>query len=175
MTIMAEKIRDKDGYLIGVISDTHGRLPPSVSKAFQNTDLIIHAGDIGDPEIIDSLEKIAPLRAVRGNMDMGQWAIGLKRTDTIKIGIRLLYVIHDAYHLISQAPSNRYHVVVYGHTHRPQVKKQQGVLFVNPGSAVQPRYGYPPSVALLEFNGAHVNARLIDLTKQLPKIDNSPF
>ena len=161
----AEKIRDKNGYLIGVISDTHGRLPRSVSKAFQNTDLIIHAGDIGDPEIIDSLEKIAPLRAVRGNMDLGQWAVGLKRTDTIKIGNKRLYVIHDAYHLSRQAPSSKCHVVVYGHTHRPRVKTQQGVLFVNPGSAVQPRHGYPPSVALLEVNGDVVNARLIDLTK----------
>ena len=162
---MSEKIRDKDSYLIGIISDTHGRLPQSVSKAFQKTNLIIHAGDIGGQDIIDSLEKIAPIRAVRGNMDMGQWAGRFQRTDTIKIGDRQLFVIHDVCDLNQQAPSNNSHVVIHGHTHRPQVEKQQGVLFVNPGSAGQPRYGYPPSVALLELNGDTQNARLIDLTK----------
>ena len=162
---MSEKIQAQNNYLIGIISDTHGHLPRSVSKTFKNTDLIIHAGDIGGPEIIDALEKIAPLRAVRGNMDMGQWAIRLKRTDTIKIGNKQLYVIHDAYHLNSQAPSNNYHAVIYGHTHRPQVDKQQGILFVNPGSAVQPRYGYPPSVAVLEIKADTIKARLIDLTR----------
>lgn len=162
---MSEKIDAKKKFLAGIIADTHGHLPQSVSKAFQNSDLIIHAGDIGDPEVIDALEKIAPLRAVRGNMDTGQWAGRLQQTDTLKIGNKQLLVIHDVCDLNRQASFGKYHVVIYGHTHRPRVEKQQGILFVNPGSAVQPRYGYPPSVAMLEINADTIKARLIDLTR----------
>ena len=162
---MSEEIQGKANYLIGIISDTHGRLPQSVPKVFKNTDLIIHAGDIGDPQIIDALEKIAPTRAVRGNMDMGQWAGQLPRSETVKINHKGLYVIHDDYHLDKNAKADTYHVVIYGHTHRPQVEKQEGILYVNPGSAVQPRHGYPPSVALLEIKGEAIKASLIDLTR----------
>jgi putative phosphoesterase len=162
---MSEKFQGKENYLIGIISDTHGRLPQSVSKVFKKTDLIIHAGDIGDPQIIETLEKIAPTRAVRGNMDMGQWAGQLPRKETVKINHKGLYVIHDPYHLDINATAYTYHVVIYGHTHRPQVEKQEGILYVNPGSAVQPRHGYPPSVALLEIKGDAIKARLIDLTR----------
>lgn len=162
---MSEKNQAKNNYRIGIISDTHGRLPRSVSNIFKNTDLIIHAGDIGDPDIIDALKQIAPVRAVRGNMDMGHWARQLPRNETIKVGRKQLYVIHDVYHLDINANATRYHGVIFGHTHQPQVEKQQGVLYVNPGSAVQPRYGYPPSVALLEIHDDAVKARLIDLSK----------
>ena len=161
---MSDKIQGKTNYLIGIISDTHGRLPQSVLMAFKDADLIIHAGDIGDPKIIEALEKIAPTRAIRGNMDMGNWARQLRQNETIKINHQRLYVIHDIYHLDRNIEAAPYHVVIYGHTHRPQVEKQQGILFVNPGSAVQPRHGYPPSVALLEIKGDAVKARLIDLT-----------
>ena len=89
---MSEKIHGKNNYLIGIISDTHGRLPQSVSMVFKQTDLIIHAGDIGDPEIIDDLENIAPTRAVRGNMDMGKWARHLRQNETIKINRKRLHV-----------------------------------------------------------------------------------
>jgi len=162
---MSEKFQGKEHYLIGVISDTHGRLPQAVSKVFNNTDLIIHAGDIGDPQIIEALEKIAPVRAVRGNMDMGQWADQLPRNETVKINHKGLHVIHDVYHLTINTEMTTCHVVIYGHTHRPLVEKQDGILYVNPGSAVQPRHGYPPSVALLEIKGDTINARLIDLTR----------
>ena len=162
---MSEKIHGKNNYLIGIISDTHGRLPQSVSMVFKQTDLIIHAGDIGDPEIIDALENIAPTRAVRGNMDMGNWARRLRQNATIKINHHRLYVVHDVYHLDIKTEPDTYQAVIYGHTHRPQVEKQEGVLFVNPGSAVQPRFGYPPSVAMLEIEGDTLKARLIDLTR----------
>jgi putative phosphoesterase len=158
------KSKGEDSHLIGIISDTHGRLPQSVLKVFKNTDLIIHAGDIGDQEIIDALEKIAPTRAVRGNMDMGQWARNLRPIDTITIAHQRLVAIHDVNDLDIHAHSPIYHVVIYGHSHRPQVEKQQGVLYVNPGSAVQPRFGYPPSVALLEIKGDAIRAQLIDLS-----------
>lgn len=161
---MSENVQGKNSCLIGIISDTHGRLPQSISKIFKKTDLIIHAGDIGDPKIIDALEKIAPTRAVRGNMDMGNWTRQLRQNETIEINHKRLHVIHDIYKLDINAESNNYHVVIYGHTHRPQVEKQQGILYVNPGSAMQPRFGYPPSVALLEINADSINARLVDLT-----------
>jgi putative phosphoesterase len=161
---MSEKIQAKNNYLVGIISDTHGRLPQSVSKAFKNIDLIIHAGDIGDPEIIDALGKIAPTRAVRGNMDVGKWARRLQQNETITINRHRLYVIHDIYKLDIKAQSDTYRVVIYGHTHRPQMEKQQGILYLNPGSAMQPRFGYPPSVALLEIKGDAIRARLIDLS-----------
>ena len=98
-------------------------------------------------------------------MDTGQWASRLQQTDTLKIGNKQLLVIHDVNDLNRQAPFDKCHVVIYGHTHRPQVEKQQGILFVNPGSAVQPRYGYPPSVAVLEIKAGIIKARLIDLTR----------
>ena len=161
---MSEKIQGGNSCLIGIISDTHGRLPQSISNVFKKTDLIIHAGDIGDPKIIDALEKIAPTRAVRGNMDMGKWARHLRQNETIKINRKRLYVIHDVFKLDINAESDNYHVVIYGHTHRPQVEKQQGILYVNPGSAIQPGFGYPPSVALLEIKSDSIRARLIDLT-----------
>lgn len=162
---MSDKIQGKTNYLIGIISDTHGRLPQSVSMAFKDADLIIHAGDIGDPKIIEALEKIAPTRAIKGNMDMGNWTRQLRQNETIKINHQRLYVIHDIYHLDIKTEPDIYQAVIYGHTHRPQVEKQGGVLFINPGSAVQPRFGYPPSVALLEIKDDSMSARLFDLTR----------
>ena len=161
---MSKNIQLQDSYLVGVISDTHGRLPQSVLEVFEKTDLIIHAGDIGDPEILNSLGKIAPTIAVRGNMDAGKWARRLPPNKTVKIGRRQLHALHDVYNLDINLDSNNYHVVIYGHTHQPQVEKQQGVLYVNPGSAVHPRFGYPPSVAILQIEGDSIKARLIDLT-----------
>ena len=162
---MSENIQSKNSYLVGIISDTHGRLPQSVARAFKKADLIIHAGDIGDPNIIADLANIAPTKAVRGNMDMGAWTDRLGKNETITIQDKRLYVIHDVQDLDRKRDANAYDVVIYGHTHRPQVDKQQGVLYVNPGSAVQPRYGYPPSVALLEIKENAINARLVDLSR----------
>ena len=162
---MSDNIHNKNSYLIGIISDTHGRLPQAVATVFQNVDLIIHAGDIGDPEIIAALKKIAPIAAVRGNMDMGAWTERLHRTETITIADKRVHVIHEFHNLDLKANDSEYHVVIYGHTHRPQVDKQRGVLYVNPGSAVQPRFGYPPSVALLEIDGDTLKAKLVDLSK----------
>ena len=162
---MSDNIQTPKSYFIGIISDTHGRLPLSVAKLFQKTDLIIHAGDIGDPEILTDLAEIAPTTEVRGNMDMGAWTERLHRTETITIADKRVHVIHEFHNLDLKANDSQYHVVIYGHTHRPQVDKQQGVLYVNPGSAVQPRFGYPPSVALLEINGDTINARLVDLSE----------
>ena len=162
---MSKNIHLPDSCLIGVISDTHGRLPPASLKVFAHTDLIIHAGDIGDEQILESLAKIAPTIAVSGNMDAGKWARRLPPTKTIRIGQRQLYVLHDVFQLDIDLDANNYQVVIHGHTHRPQVEKQQQVLFLNPGSAVHPKYGYPPSVALLKIQENSIRPRLVDLTQ----------
>ncbi len=162
---MAKKIHLPDKCLIGVISDTHGRLPEAVLKVFAQTDLIIHAGDIGNAQILESLEEIAPTIAVRGNMDADRWARRLPQSETVRIGRRQLHVLHDLYHLDINPVANHYQVVIHGHTHRPRVEKQQLVLYVNPGSAVHPKYGYPPSVALLEIEEDSIRPRLIDLAQ----------
>jgi len=163
LLIMASKNHPRNNYLIGIISDTHGRLPQAVSKAFKGADLIIHAGDIGELEILRSLENIAPTIAVRGNMDMGKWARQLPEKEVIEISQTVLCVLHDVYRLELEPKSAAYHAVINGHTHRPLVEKKQGVLYLNPGSAVQPRSGYAASVALLRIKGNSIEARLIEL------------
>jgi len=160
---MLKQFAAKDTYLVGVISDTHGRLPQSVLAAFKDADLIIHAGDIGKQEIIASLGRIAPTIGVQGNMDMGNWASHLPAQEAVKVSKVMLHVIHDVNKIELSPNPNTYQIVINGHTHRPLVEKQQGVLFLNPGSAVQPRYGYPASVALLQIKGNSVEVRLIKL------------
>jgi putative phosphoesterase len=160
---MLKKFTTKYDYLVGVISDTHGRLPPTVLAAFRDVDLIIHAGDVGKAEILESLDKVAPTIAVRGNMDMGGWAGSLAGQEVIKISKATLCVLHDVGRLELSPDYSTYDAVISGHTHRPTVIKQNGILYLNPGSAVQPRYGYPPSVALLRIQGNSIEARLIEL------------
>jgi putative phosphoesterase len=135
---MVKKLQSKDNYLIGIISDTHGQLPDSVAEAFKGVNLIIHAGDIGDPNIIDALNKIAPTIAVRGNTDFGQWADRLAAEETVEINQTLIVVLHDVFRLKSKPDAVAPDVVISGHTHRPQHEENQGVLYINPGSA-----GYP--------------------------------
>jgi putative phosphoesterase len=162
---MTKKFQNKNNYLVGIISDTHGRLPHSVAEAFNGVDLIIHAGDIGEPNIIKALEKIAPTIAVRGNMDMGQWARQLPTDEAIEISRTLLYVIHDVYRLKLKPNIAAPNVVISGHTHRPLQEENQGVLYVNPGSAGYPKYGHPATVALLQIKGQSLQAQIIELNK----------
>jgi putative phosphoesterase len=161
---MQKKFTAKNNYQVGVISDTHGRLPQSVLKAFKDADLIIHAGDIGKQEILEYLRKIAPIIVVRGNMDTGNWAHHLPEKEVIKVCKFRLCVIHDVYKIELISKSSTCQIVISGHTHRPLVEKQQEVLFLNPGSAVQPRHGYPASVALLRINENSIDTRLIEIT-----------
>ncbi len=160
---MLKKFTAKENYIVGVISDTHGRLPKSILTVFKDIDLIIHAGDIGKQEILESLEQIAPIVGIRGNMDMGNWACHLPEKEVIKVSQISLCVIHDVTKTDLIPNSNRCQVVISGHTHRPMLEKHREVLFLNPGSAVQPRYGYPASVGLLRINGKSVKAQLIEI------------
>ena len=160
---MTRKFQSKDNYLVGVISDTHGRLLHSVAEAFDGVDLIIHAGDIGEPEILKSLDEIAPTIAVRGNMDFGRWAHRLEPEEIIEINQILLVVLHDVFRLKLKPNHAAPDVVISGHTHRPLQEENQGVLYVNPGSAGYPKSGQPATVALLQIKGESLRAQIVEL------------
>ncbi|MFZ5573518.1 MAG: metallophosphoesterase family protein [Thermodesulfobacteriota bacterium] len=148
-------------YTIGLISDTHGRLPSAALSALNNCELVIHAGDIDSPEILDRLKETAPTVAVRGNMDQGAWSLSLPESRIVRVGEVVLLVCHI---LDKRKPEDgAVTVVVYGHTHRPDAYMENGVLFVNPGSASAPRYHHPPSVARLHVNGKHIRVEHVAL------------
>jgi len=160
---MSIKIHTKNQSLIGVISDTHGRLQPAAIKALKGTDLIIHAGDVGKPEVLESLQDIAPVIAVRGNMDIGDWIDELPETKFVEVGSLLLYVIHDIYKLDIKPDEARVSAVISGHSHRPSLENHNGVLFLNPGSATLPRFNNPASVALLQVKEKSLSAQFLKL------------
>ena len=160
---MSTKLQHKDNFLVGVISDTHGFLPPGAVKTFEGTDLIIHAGDIGKPDILETLRSIAPVVAVRGNMDYGEWTHDLHQTEVVEVGEVLLYVLHDVYRLHIEPSAAGFSAVISGHSHRPSVEDVGGVLFLNPGSAGQPGHRRPASVALLHVRGTSLDAQFVEV------------
>jgi putative phosphoesterase len=163
---MPRKFQGKDNYRVGVISDTHGKIPQSALNRFKGVDLIIHAGDIGEPEILQALTKIAPTVAVRGNMDTGKWARDLPEKEIIAIGKTVLYVLHDLHKFDSNPDQPGYRVIINGHTHRALTEENRGVLYLNPGSAVLPKFGDPATIALLQINGDTIDPRIIALTSK---------
>lgn len=148
---------------IGVISDTHGRLRPEAVDALRGSDLIVHAGDVGDPGILEVLGRVAPVRAVRGNTDRGAWARSLPETDVVDAGPFLLYVLHDPALLDLDPRAAGFEAVVYGHTHRPEVRRRNGVLHLNPGSAGPRRFRLPVTVARLEWAAGTLEATIVPL------------
>ena len=148
---------------IGVISDTHGLLRPQVIASFKGVDLILHAGDVGDPEVIDGLESIAPLVVVRGNMDYGSWADHLSVSRSLCIAKTNLFLIHDLEWIEPQFELKRYQVIVTGHTHRPLIEKQGNVLFFNPGSAGHQRRLHAVSIGKLILCNGQPAAYLMEL------------
>jgi len=149
--------------LIGVISDTHGLLRPEAIEALRGVDLILHAGDVGSSDVLEKLEKIAPVVAVRGNNDKGEWAEELPHWEVTKIGAVSIYIIHDVKEIDLSPAAAGFQVVVSGHSHKPSVEDRKGVLYVNPGSAGPRRFRLPVSVARLSVDGDTVSAQLIDL------------
>jgi uncharacterized protein len=147
----------------GVISDTHGLLRPEAVKALEGVDMIIHAGDIGKPEILEALRAIAPVVAVRGNNDTGEWALTLPKTEVVEVGRIALYVLHDIHALDLDPAAAGFDAVISGHSHQPAVARRHGVLFVNPGSAGPRRFKLPVSLARLSIRGEALDARLVDL------------
>ena len=160
---MATQLDPAKPYAIGVISDTHGHLPHGVSKAFKQVDLIIHAGDIGDEAVLAQLAKLAPVVAVRGNMDYGKWAGQLPETEIIEIGQMVMVVLHIASRLTEDPATAGYRAVISGHTHRPDVYEKNGVTYINPGSASYPKFGQPGSAALIRITGASLSVEFIRL------------
>jgi putative phosphoesterase len=148
---------------IGLISDTHGLLRPEALAALAGADHIIHAGDIGTPEVLEALGRIAPLTAVRGNNDRAGWARGIAQTETVRFGEALVYVIHDLALLDIDPQAEGIHAVVAGHSHKPSTRVEDEVLYVNPGSAGPRRFTLPVSVGHLHVEGARVRAELITL------------
>lgn len=148
---------------VGVISDTHGSLRPEALAALEGSDLIVHAGDVGRPDILDALGRIAPVRAVRGNVDRGLWAGALPRTDVVEVAGTRLYVLHVVDELDLDPGVAGMDAVIYGHTHRPAVEWRRGVLFLNPGSAGPRRFELPVAVALLEIDGEGLDAEIVEL------------
>ena len=153
---------------IGLISDTHGLLRPEALSFLRGSDVIVHAGDIGNAGVLEALAGIAPVTAVRGNNDTGSWAAALPETALLRFGAVLLYALHDLAALDIDAHANGIRVVVCGHSHRPRIEERDGVLYVNPGSGGPRRFRLPVSVAELLVDGASVVPRLVELALRPP-------
>jgi len=148
---------------VGLISDTHGLLRPEAVDFLRGSDLIVHGGDICDPAILTALAAIAPLVAVRGNNDHGAWAERLRESELFQVGGAFVYAIHDVAAIDIDPRAAGVQVVVSGHSHRPSVRRDDGVLYVNPGSAGPRRFKLPISVGELTIDGASVAARTVEL------------
>ncbi len=148
---------------IGVISDTHGLLRPQAVAALRGCSPIIHAGDIGRPEILDELRHLAPVFAVRGNVDKGPWAMQLPETEIVTVEDFWLYVLHDLNALDLEPATAGFHAVITGHSHQPKIETKDGVLYLNPGSAGPRRFDLPVSVGRLILSGTDMRAEIINL------------
>ena len=140
--------------IIGVISDTHGLLRPEALAALQGSELIIHAGDVGRPEILDELRVVAPVVAVRGNIDKGDWAERLPETAVVEGGSTLIYVLHDVHQLDLNPTAAGFGIVISGHSHKPGRTDRGGVMYLNPGSAGPRRFTLPITVARLDLTAS---------------------
>jgi len=160
---MSVNSKNKENAVVGIIADTHGLLLPAAIKALKGVDLIIHAGDVGNTKVLDGLKSIAPVFAVRGNMDMIEGLRELPETEVIEVGDVLLYVIHDIHRLDIVPSKAGFDAVIFGHLHCPSVSEEKGVLFLNPGSAAQPRHNYPASLALLHIHGNSIKAQIVNI------------
>ena len=147
--------------IIGVISDTHGLLRPEALATLQGSDYIIHAGDIGDPQILDKLVAIAPLTAVRGNVDHGAWTRKIPATNVLEIGEISIYVLHNLRELDLKPEAAKFAAVVYGHSHVPKQERKNGVLYFNPGSAGPRRFKLPVSVGRMTIGHNKIDAKII--------------
>lgn len=148
---------------IAVISDTHGHLPAAAERLLGDVSLILHAGDIDTPEVLERLRRIAPTVAVRGNMDRGAWAKRLPSAELIDVGGTRIYVRHILEDIDLDPAAAGVNLVISGHTHRSAETRKNGVLYLNPGSACLPRAGNPASMALVTVTGSRIDIRLVTL------------
>jgi putative phosphoesterase len=149
--------------IVGVISDTHGLLRPEAIEALLGSEHIIHAGDIGAAEIIPELEKIAPVTAIRGNVDVQAWARRFPETEVVELAGSHIYIIHNASALDLNPKGAGFAAVISGHSHQPKQEVRDGVLYFNPGSAGPRRFKLPVSVGRLEVANGVVRGELLQL------------
>lgn len=149
-------------FRIGIISDTHGLLRPEAERGLTGVDHIIHAGDIGRPEIVDALRRIAPVTAIRGNVDSGEWARDYPDTNLVRLAGKSMYVLHDL-KTLKVDPGAGIDVIVSGHSHVPKIDTLGGVLYLNPGSAGPRRFKLPITLATLELTPDGMRPEIQDL------------
>jgi uncharacterized protein len=149
--------------LLGLISDTHALLRPETLTALQGVDQILHAGDVGAPEILTALKKIAPVTAIRGNVDTQPWARTLPETELIEVESTTIYILHDLSRLDLKPEAVQIAAVIYGHSHRSKIEEKNGVLYINPGSAGPRRFNLPITVGKLEIKKGKLTAEIIHL------------
>jgi uncharacterized protein len=150
---------------IGVISDTHGLLRPEAVEALRGSERIIHAGDVGDPEIVTQLSRIAPVTAVRGNIDKGAWARKLAETAVVEFEGVTIFVLHNIEELDLKPEAAGFAAVIYGHSHVPKQEMRNGVLYFNPGSAGPKRFKLPVTVGRLSVQQGVVLAEILVVQK----------
>jgi uncharacterized protein len=150
-------------HTVGVISDTHGLLRPEAVAALAGVERIVHAGDIGSPDVIAALARIAPVSAVRGNNDRQAWAADIPQTEVVEVGGMSLYVLHDLHELDLDPRAAGFAAVIAGHSHQPKLDERDGVLYLNPGSAGPRRFKLPISLARLTVTGQRLDAMLVTL------------
>lgn len=150
--------------IIGIISDTHGLLRPEAVELLRGSEHIIHAGDIGEPGIIPALEKIAPVTAIRGNVDTQPWARRFAETEVVELGGVSIYIIHDVNALDLNPQAAGFAAVISGHSHQPKQETKNGVLYFNPGSAGPRRFKLPISVGMLEIESGRITGSILSIT-----------
>lgn len=150
--------------LIGVISDTHGLLRPEATVALRGVEHILHAGDVGDAQILDRLRQIAPVTAIRGNVDVHGECSLLPPIEAVELGGRLFYLVHSVHDLDIDPSAAQVDVVVSGHSHKPRIEQKKGVIYLNPGSAGPRRFNLPVSVARVIVDRSGVEAGIVELT-----------
>lgn len=150
---------------IGLISDTHGLLRDNALRALQQSDIIIHAGDVGEFDIIDKLKSIAPVFPVRGNMDRIIKKGGLPDYDIVETEGIFIYVIHDILKMDLDPAAAGFDVVVSGHSHEPEIQNIDGVLYINPGSAGPRRFKLPITVGMLKIDGGEITPEIIEINE----------
>ena len=150
--------------LIGLISDTHGLLRSAAIDALRGSELIIHAGDVGKPEILVELRHLAPVIAVKGNIDTGAWASELPETAMVEAGPATIYVLHDVHALDLDPAAAGIEIVVSGHSHQPGSTERSGVLYINPGSAGPRRFRLPITVARVNLAAPPFQVTFVDVS-----------
>ncbi len=156
-------LNEPNALRVGVLSDTHGLLRPEARAFLVGCDYIIHGGDVGTAAVLQDIAAIAPLTAVRGNVDTGEWARELRDTELVRLGGAFAYVLHDLARLDIDPKVAKVNVVISGHSHQPLIRERDGVLYLNPGSCGPRRFRLPISIGELRITGTRLEARTVEL------------